>query len=149
MSKNYILYCRFNPKTYRAIRRRLNCSHTPKYITSYANLSNLIKFNFRNLSLLHQEEVTMVGEGGRSESKTAYFYEIAQDSTFSVKENICDYHFRDACIASSLDVGDRYQLLINQRLQYENKFTKIVTRNTSKEDANEYFIGLSDAETVE
>ena len=88
----------------------------------------------------------MVGEGGRNEKKTAYFYEIAQVCNH---EGSCDSFFLDAYVASRLDIGEKYQLLMKQRSLHQNKFAKIITRKKKLIEENDYFIAKSDEETVE
>jgi hypothetical protein len=100
------------------------------------------------MTLLHQEEVTMVGEGGKHEKKTAYFYEISRETPTSFTNIDCDSFFCDAYATSRLDFGDRYHRLMKQRMQYETNFSKIITRNNHKEDENNPFITYSDEETV-
>jgi len=112
---------------------------------TYANTQTLIKYNYKNLILLHQIEVSMVGEGGRSEKKTAYFYERAQVCN---NEGDCDSFFLEAYAASRLDIGDKYQLLMKQRSLYHNKHSKMITRNNKLIEENDYFIAKSDEETV-
>ena len=142
-----IPYFSFNPKTYRAIGRRLNQSQSPRYLVSYARHRTLINYGFLNLSFLHQEEISMVGKNGSSERKTAYFYLIIQKETEDLRIK-CDSFFQNAYSASTSDIGDRYHFLMNQRLQYEKKHREIVTRKKKKENGEDYFSSESDDETV-
>ena len=139
---------RFNPKTYRAIGRRLAASRTPRYLISYANPNELIEYNYSNLVLLHKEKISMVAEAGRNESKTAYFYKIDKVVDGNQTNIPCASYFQDCYDGSKADEGERYQLLMNQRLLYQQKFGNVVTRNRTKTDSLGYFIEASDEETI-
>jgi len=90
----------------------------------------------------------MVAQGGRSENKTAYFYEIRR-TVYDEKSDTpsCDDFFYDAYNYSMLDVGERYQIFMKQRFEFQEKFRGVMTRTKKNFGSYDYFIDYSDEET--
>jgi len=143
----YMFSTGFNPKTYRAIARRLNRTRSTRYLVCYAKYADLLDHDFKNLELIHQEEVTMVSAG---EKKTAYFYKVTHELSHDniIDDEVhCDAFFSKSYQVSKSDFGDHYLWLMKTRTEYETKFTNIKTRE-SAHSSRDCFVYPSDAETI-
>jgi len=140
-------YCAlsFNPKTYRAIGRRLSASNTPRYLVTYENAKILKKYHYKGLNLITKLNVSMTGAGGRCEHKTAYFYSLNK-GTGEANQEGCDPAFAEALSVSKLPTGERYQKLILQVATFQNHNKSSVATRRTQNNSNRY-IYESDSNT--
>ena len=146
MSPCFLCGISFNPKTYRAIGRRLAASHSPRYLVTYDPPHVMKKYNYKGLFLVTKLSVSMTGSGGKCERKTAYFFEINKLNRDMALEH-CDPAFVEATALSRLATGERYQHLIVQASTFQNQHKSSVTTRRTQRNSN-FFIDESDKETV-